>query len=375
LFGCFRSQKCDIALNSGSDASMNQEGFSTAAENENLSAVALAVVRAEIMTLHRSMAHPHLQLMQAMTRRGGILSSMLSAAAKMYLHSLGSLSCAACVHAKQTKTSVPKMAGPRLIGDNQRDGARIASDVAGPFTASRYRKYRYFIVFVHKRTRYSWVDFMQNRSEVFDVIKKRKAIWDAVLNEEVGFFISDNAKEYSSEALRDWFIAEKIQQRFSCPNSSAQNGFAERYIRTLREHAHALLSHSSAPTNLWAEAVLHANNVLNHTMRSNLHHRTPYQVLLGFTEDDDFLRRCRPFGCRALSLLPPTLRAKGVFDDKARECVFLGISDEHKDGYRLLHLRTNEVIISRAGTVDFFAEEFPWSSTAPAAPTASTFKQ
>jgi transposase InsO family protein len=318
--------------------------------------VVLASVRAEVMTQHFSMGHPSLQAMQQQVRRG---ASGISTAARRYLLSLTSLPCVACAKARLTKSSVPKLAAPRVLGHNQRDGGRIASDAAGPFVASRYKHYRYFVVFVHKRTRFSWVGFMRDRSEMFDLIKRQKLIWDAVLKEELVFFISDNAKEYTSEALRDWFLAEKVQQRFSCPDSSAQNGMAERYIRTLRERAHAMMAHSGVPGNLWAEAVRHANDVLNHTPRDSASGLTPHQHLMGSRMADVFRRRCVPFGSLVLSLLPDKQRVK--FADKTRECIFLGISGEHKDGYRLLHMRTNQVVISRSFSV--CVDVFPFSAT------------
>jgi transposase InsO family protein len=320
--------------------------------------VMLASVRAEIMSRHFSLGHPPLQDMQQQVRKGAC-PGMFSAAARRYLLSLANLPCAACAQARLTKSSVPKRADPRLLGHNQRDGARIASDAAGPFAASRYKHYRYFVVFVHKRTRFSWVGFMRNRSDIFDLIKRQKLIWDAALKEELVFFISDNAKEYTSEALRDWFLVEKVQQRFSCPDSSAQNGMAERYIRTLRERAHAMMAHSGVPDNLWAEAVRHANDVLNHTPRESFGGLTPHQHLVGSRGVDVFRQRCVPFGSLVLSLLPDKQRVK--FADKTRNCIFLGISDEHKDGHRLLHMSTNQVVISRSFNV--FIDVFPFSTT------------
>lgn len=326
------------------------------------SAVRLASVRAEIMTAHFALGHPPLQEMQEQARAGAF-SVRMSSAARRYLLSLAQLPCVACAKAKFTKSPVQRQAGLRVLGHNQRDGARVASDVAGPFAASRYKHYRYFVVFVHKRTRYSWVGFLRDRSEIFDVIKRQKQLWDAALKEELVFFISDNAKEYTSEALRDWFLAEKVQQRFSCPDSSAQNGIAERYIRTLRERAHAMLAHSNAPFNLWAEAVRHANDLLNHTPRDAIRGLTPHQYLMGAL-GDVFRQRCVPFGSLVLSLLPEKQRTK--FADKARQCIFLGISDEHKDGYRLLHMPTNRVIVSRSFRI--FSDVFPYSTTSGVLP-------
>jgi hypothetical protein len=313
----------------------------------------LAAAHAELMVAHQTLGHAPLRAMQDMSSSGQ-LGTMLSSTARRLLSRLSRLPCVACAQAKFTKSSNPQRADERVLGHNQRDGARIASDVAGPFQESRYKKYRYFVVFVHKRTRYAWVGFLRNRSDIFDEVRRQKRLWDASLNEDLVFFISDNAKEYTSEALRDWFLVERVQQRFSCPDSSAQNGVAERYIRTLRERAHAMLSHCHAPFNLWAEAIRHANDLLNHTPRKTVGGLTPYQFLTGAVRDV-FPQRCVPFGSLILSLLPNRIK----FRDKARECIFLGLSAEHKDGVRLLHLSTNEVIISRS--VRKFVDVFPYA--------------
>ena len=309
-----------------------------------------------ITILHATLGHCHLQAMQALARSGKI-DGLVDSATRRALLRLDSFHCDACAIAKMTKKPVPgeRQAAHGPLSAEQAQEETISSDVAGPFVESRARKYRYFAVFVHQRSRFAWVEFMHEKSEIFDIIKKRKTLWDKCINGQVVWFLSDNGGEYTSDKLREWFKEQAVQQKFSAPDTSAQNGIAERYIRTLRESASAMLKDAALPLNMWAEAVHNANTVLNHRPRGNAFDETPYEQLHFGRHDLGVLERSHPFGCQAFSHIPKTLRVK--FGDKARECANLGCSVEHKDAWRLLHLASNQVIVSR--TVTFVDAVFP----------------
>lgn len=312
-------------------------------------------LRTDIVRLHMSLGHASLSLMRQLCldakhhqSRGewDRLPRWFKEPARRELLKLTSLPCGSCAMAKLTKKPVPKQR-EHVEGDIAEYGAKpkeqIDSDIAGPFMATKAKKYRYFAVFVHRRTRYAWVYFLQSRADVFDVIRENKKLWETAINGGLDYFLSDNAKEYTADELRTWFRKQGVSQRFSCPDSSAQDGIAERYIRSLREMAHAMLQDSGLAKSFWAEAVLYANYIKNHTPHSNLHGLTPYEELTARPSRRDLLQ---PFGCQTMSQLPAALRTK--FGDKARVCVFLGVSEEHKDGARLLHMDTGQIIVGRS---------------------------
>ena len=314
--------------------------------------IALGQTERKIIRLHRAFQHPNLQRMQRLARQG-LLNTSLSTPDRRHLLNMSSLDCADCAQAKMAKNPVPKKSSAKAAGVNDREGEQLDADTAGPFQESWFSKKRYFTVVVHHRTKRTWLLFLKDRSEFFAEMQKLHEQLRATLKDELIFFMTDNAGEFTSEALADWFRTEKITQKFSCPDSSAQNGIAERMIRTLRESAHAALATAGLPGEFWAEAVRHASYVRNHTWAGLTPAKTPDQLLKGYENDTRF-SNFHPFGCRVLSLIPQTLRTK--FEAKTRECIYLGVSDNHHDGYRLLNLETGRVIISRNVSVlpDFF---------------------
>ena len=319
--------------------------------------ITLGRAEREVMRVHRAFQHPHLQRMQRLARQG-LLDAPLSALARRHLLTMSSLDCADCVVAKMAKNPVPKKSTVKVAGINDREGGQLDADTAGPFRESWFSKKRYFTVVVHHRTRRTWLLFLKDRSEFLVEMQKLYDQMRATLKDELIFFMTDNAGEFTSEALSDWFRSEKVTQKFSCPNSSAQNGIAERMIRTLRESAHAALAAAGLPQEFWAEAVRHAAYVRNHTWAGTLA-MTPDQLLKGYEYDPRF-SKFHPFGCRALSLIPQTLRTK--FEAKVRECIYLGVSEHHHDGYRLLSLETGRILISR--DVSIFPDFFPFRAAA-----------
>jgi hypothetical protein len=80
----------------------------------------------------------------------------------------------------------------------------------------------------------------------------------------------------------------------SCPYSSAQNGKAERIIRTLNDCVHSLLIHAGMPFPLWAEALSTATYLLNRRPCHATAPITPFERLLGAPLSYNHLR---VFGC------------------------------------------------------------------------------
>ena len=72
-----------------------------------------------------------------------------------------------------------------------------------------------------------------------------------------------------------------IHQAF-CPNTSQQNGVAERENRTLLEISRALLIESHAPAHFWPEAITTATYLTNRLPSKPLNCRTPLDTLGSF---------------------------------------------------------------------------------------------
>ncbi|GKD00822.1 putative ribonuclease H-like domain-containing protein, partial [Tanacetum coccineum] len=93
-----------------------------------------------------------------------------------------------------------------------------------------------------------------------------------------------------------------------------QNGVAERKNRTLIEAAMTMLADLLLPATFWAEAINTACYVQNRVLITKPHNKTPYELLIGRSPNQDFMR---PFGC-SVNILN-TLDHLGKFEGKADE--------------------------------------------------------
>ena len=73
--------------------------------------------------------------------------------------------------------------------------------------------------------------------------------------------------EFTAKGVESYCIDNKIAQAYTIPYTPAQNGSAERAIRTLIEMTRAFMAHARAPTSMWPYALKHSAFVLNRLPR------------------------------------------------------------------------------------------------------------
>jgi hypothetical protein len=81
--------------------------------------------------------------------------------------------------------------------------------------------------------------------------------------------------------MHSTLAAHGIVFHLSCTYTSAQNGKAERVIRTLNNSVRTLLIHASMPPAYWAEALAVATYLMNRRPSSAINHELPYYRLHG----------------------------------------------------------------------------------------------
>ena len=79
--------------------------------------------------------------------------------------------CEGCMYGKQSRKSFLKESFSRA---SQPLGL-VHADICGPLKPSSYGKNRYFLLFIDDYTRQTWVYFLKEKSEAFEVFKKFKA--------------------------------------------------------------------------------------------------------------------------------------------------------------------------------------------------------
>ena len=123
----------------------------------------------------------------------------------------------------------------------------------------------------------------------------------------------------------------------------------------------AMLISSDLPQNLWGEATLYANYILNKLPRKKTK-KMPYELWKGKKPSYQFLK---VWGCLAKVAVPIPKRIK--IGSKSVDCVFIGYA-HNSNAYRfLIHksdvpdMNVNAIIESRNAV--FFEEIFPYKST------------
>ena len=120
----------------------------------------------------------------------------------------------------------------------------------------------------------------------------------------------------------------------------------------------AMLLSSGLPQNLWGEAILSVNYILNKVLHKKTH-KTPYELWKGHRPCYKYLR---VWGCLAKVAVPKPKRVKMGL--KTIDCVFIGYAS-NSSAYRFLvhksdipDIHVNTFIESREAT--FFEDIFPY---------------
>jgi hypothetical protein len=180
------------------------------------------------------------------------------------------------------------------------------------------------------------------------------------LNKKIKVLMSDRGGEYESP-FGEFCSKHGIVHQTTAPYSPQQNGVAERKNRTLKEMMNAMLISFGLPQNLWGEAILSANYILNKLPQKKLD-KTPYELWKGRTPSYQFLK---VWGCLAKVVVPISKKVK--IGPKTVYCVFIGYAHNSSVYRFLIHkfnipdMHVNTIIESR--NASFFEEIFPCKPT------------
>ena len=116
----------------------------------------------------------------------------------------------------------------------------VHTDVVGPMNVPSLGGSKYFLTLYDDATSYSIVRFMKERSDVPELLKemileleqlRKKSVSGISFSGQLGSTVarlrSDNAREYLSKDLLDWFKSRRIRHELSSPYSPESNGKCE----------------------------------------------------------------------------------------------------------------------------------------------------
>ncbi|KAL0431973.1 UNVERIFIED_CONTAM: Retrovirus-related Pol polyprotein from transposon TNT 1-94 [Sesamum radiatum] len=258
--------------------------------------------------------------------------------------------CEICVEAKMTKLpfhSVERQTSPLEL---------IHSDICDlKFVQTRGGK-KYFITFIDDCTRFCYVYLLRSKDEALEAFKLYKNEVENQLSKTIKAVRSDRGGEYGAP-FEEFCSKFGIIHQTTAPYSPQSNGIAERKNRTLKEMMNAMLINSGLPQNLWGEAILSANHILNKVPHKDKN-ETPYELWKGHKPSYKYLK---VWGCLAKVEVPKPKQIK--IGPKTIDCIFIGYAN-NSSAYRflvhkstILDIHENTIIESRNAI--FFENIFP----------------
>lgn len=199
---------------------------------------------------------------------------------------------------------------------------------------------RYFLLFKDDYSHYRTVNFLKNKSDVFECINRFIKRAKNETGYDIKILRSDNGTEYVNSSVEKLLADNGIRHQKTVPYTPEQNGSAEREIRTLVEAARTMIFAKNLNMNLWAEAINTAVYVINRSGTSTVKGKTPY--CLWFNKESNF-SDFKVFGSDVYIHVPKQLRHK--LDAKSTKGIFVGYSEETK-GYRISNTAKNKIEVA-----------------------------
>jgi transposase InsO family protein len=193
---------------------------------------------------------------------------------------------------------------------------------------------KYGLVIVDDYSHFTWVLFLQDKSETQEVLKKFLRRTQNGFDAKVKKIRSDNDTEFKNTQVEDFLDEEVIKHEFLAPYTPQQNGVAERKNRTLLEMARTMLDEYKTPDQFWAEAINTACHATNCLYLHKLLKKTSYELLTGNKPNVSYFQ---VFGSKCYILQKMSKSSK--FAPKTYEGFLLGY-DSNSRVYRIFNVTT-----------------------------------
>ena len=148
-------------------------------------------------------------------------------------------------------------------------------------------------------------NLLKSKDEAIEKFVLYKNEVEHLLNKKIKVLRSDRSGKYESPFF-DVCAQHGIIHETITPYSPQSNGVVERKNRTLKEIMNAMLISSSLPQNMWGEAILSANYLLNKVPKRKVE-KTPYELWRGRQSSYKYLR---VWGYLAKVVVPPPKKVK-----------------------------------------------------------------
>ena len=199
--------------------------------------------------------------------------------------------CSACQAGKQVANTHPTKA----YVSTSRPLELLHMDLFGPTTYVSLGGNLYCLVVVDDFSRYTWVFFLQDKTEVANTFKKFAKKAQNLYESNLVKIRSDNGREFDNTNIEEYCDEVGIKHEFSSTYTPQQNGVVERKNRTLITLARTMLDEYGTHEKFWAEAINTACYASNRLFPHRLLKKTPYELLVGRKPNISYFR---VFGCK-----------------------------------------------------------------------------
>ena len=242
------------------------------------------------------------------------------------------LECEICLKAKFTN-KINKVSNNKEFDILE----KITSDLCGPINPLTYNKYKYFITFLDKKTRFLEIKLLKTKNEAYSAFLEFKEREENNKdNKRIRIYATDNGTEFINNKFKLYLLKHGIIHQLSPIYTPESNGLVERINRTILNKVRCLLFNANLPKYLWGEAVLVATYLYNRTPHSKLDYKTPYE--LKYNQKPN-ISNIRTFGSIAFYKLKSNKVKK--LDIKANKGILIGFNENI---YKIWDLELNKAI-------------------------------
>lgn len=117
----------------------------------------------------------------------------------------------------------------------------VHSDVLGPITQPSMQGLKYMVTFIDDYSRFVWLYFMKEKSEVFSKFKEFEIDAELMTGCKVQCLRSDNGGEYLASDFSNYLRQKLVKRQLTCSNTPQQNGISERKNRHVGEISKSLI--------------------------------------------------------------------------------------------------------------------------------------
>ncbi|XP_073016618.1 uncharacterized protein [Primulina eburnea] len=213
-------------------------------------------------------------------------------------------------------------------------------NLMGPVEVESFGGKKYSFVCVDDFSQFSWISFIREKSDTFNVLKKLVTRITNIHNLKVSRIRTGHGKEFENSSFSSFCDKKSISHEFYAPKTPQQNRIAERKNRTLQEMARVMLNSKCISKHFWAEALNTACHISNRVYLRSGSTMTSYEIIMGKKPN---LKYFHVFGCVCYVLNDRDKLAK--FDSKSDKCLFLGYATNSR-AYRMFNLRTRTIMES-----------------------------